>query len=279
MGRRSKLVAGRSTSLPPLSLIGALAIAGCGEEREVEATADAPAAAIDDAAIDDAAGESPSGVEPAGEPEAVVRSGDPSDDDAEYLYRLGVARGHLAAFIELYRAGAIDMAETHLEDPQQKFYDALVPALAARGQRGFIGALNDLADAADGGGDVEAKYATAISAIRASAPASDVQTTLLSVSLLVAAAAKEFDIGVSEDGVVTGHREYQDAYGFLAAAREMLAEIKTYDINASEAIAVAHEQIDLCLASFNGLVADQTEGAPATLHAAAARIEGVALRL
>jgi hypothetical protein len=211
--------------------------------------------------------------------EELIRSGDPADDDVEYLYRLGLMRGHLAAFIELYRAGSYDMALTHVKHPESELYADVVPAFAARGKVGFADELTKLAGAADARGDVEPVYEQAISAIRDNAPAGDVKTTLLAVSVMVNTAAEEFEIGVDDAGAVVEPHEYQDAYGFLVAAREMLAEEETGDINAGEAIAIAHEQIDLSLASFDGLVVDETAGIAATLYGASEQIESVALRL
>ncbi len=281
MKRRLKLVAGLST----LSFTSALAVAGCGGEGEGEGAegADAPVAVVDGEGEAEGEGEgfraSEGEGEGEGENEGAARSGDPADDDVEYLYRLGMVRGHLAAFIELYRAGAFDMAATHVKHPESELYEELVPAFAARGKPGFSDALSTLANAAADGGDVEAAYEATVSAIRANAPVSNVSVLLLSISKLVTTAAEEFDIGVGEDGAITEPHEYQDAYGFLSAAREMLSEIETGDINASEAIAVAHEQIDLSLASFAGLVVEETEGTSATLYGAAARIEIAALGL
>ena len=283
MNRRLKLIAGLST----LSLTGALAVSGCGSEGEGEGAADgdgAPVEAVGGEGEGASEGEGVSegegeGAVSEGEGEGVARSGDPASDDVEYLYRLGMVRGHLAAFIELYRAGAVEMAATHAKHPESEIYKDLAPAFATRGEPGFADTLNALATAAANGGEVETLYAQTVAAIRASAPQSNEKTTLLAVSHLVATAAEEFDIGVNEDGVVVEPHEYQDAFGFLSAAREIVSEIETRDINAGEAVAIAHEQIDLALASFDGLVVSETEGVSSTLFGAAARIEIAALGL
>jgi hypothetical protein len=86
-------------------------------------------------------------------------------------------------------------------------------------------------------------------------------------------AADEFDIGVEDSGAIVNAHEYQDAYGFLVAGRDMLSGLETSDVDASDAISLAHEQIDLALASFDGLTVETTEGRASTLYGAAARIE------
>jgi hypothetical protein len=50
-------------------------------------------------------------------------------------------------------------------------------------------------------------------------------------------------------------------------------------VNETEAINLAHEQLDLALASFDGLAAETTEGTASTLYGAAARIEIAGLGL
>ena len=96
---------------------------------------------------------------------------------------------------------------------------------------------------------------------------------LLAVSEIIRIGADEFAIGVEEDGSISNAHEYQDAYGFLVSSRDMLAGIDTNDVNASDAINLAHEQIEIALASFDGLTVESTEGRTSTLYGAAARIE------
>lgn len=274
--RKLKLISSISTA----ALTGVFVLSACGGEGEGEgegASGEGEGAVI--ASEGEGEGEGNVAGEGESEGEGAVRNGDPAEDNVEYLYRLGMVRGHLAAFIELYRAGVFDMAATHVKHPEGELYAELAPAIDARGEAGFAEELKNLAYAADSHNDVEASYEATVSAIRANAPVSDAGETLLAVSLLVSTAAAEFDIGVSEEGAVREPHEYQDAYGFLSAAREMLAEVQTNDINASEAIAVAHEQIESSLASFDGLVVTETEGASSTIYGAAARIEIAALGL
>lgn len=265
--RKLKLITGLSSV--------ALAVAGCGAEGE-GGSAEGEGAIIASA---DSEGEGVAAGEGESEGEGAAAAGDPSGDNVDYLFRLGMIRGHLAAFIELHRAGANEMARMHAKHPGNELYDALIPAFAARGKPGFADALDNLIQAEASNGDVEAAYTAAVSEIRANAPVSNDRTTLLAVARLVATAGEEFDIGVRANGVIIEPHEYQDAFGFLSAAREMVAEIKSNDIDVIEAVAVAHEQIGFAMASFNGLVVSETEGTSATLYGAAARIEIAALGL
>lgn len=256
-------------------VVGALALSGCGEKPGSEAaneSAPAPSAAPDNEDVAEA-------PEPVAEEIPEIRSGDPADDDVEFIYRLGLIRGHLLSFVELYRAGAYETATEHVQHPGSELYDALIPAFEARASDGFAEGLTALGEASAARGDVNALYADLVVAIRATAPKTSVAVKLLAISKMVATAAAEFDAGVADDGAIIDPHEYQDAFGFLSVAREMLASENSNDINETEAIAVAHEQLDLSINAFAGLLAEETEGQAETIYAAAAQIERAALRL
>ncbi len=267
MTRRLKLMTGLST----LAAASALALTGCGGEgegAEGEADLSSPIAGENEGEGLGAEGEGEGG-----EGESAAASGDPATDDVAYLKLLGLVRGHLIAFYELYQSGSKDMARMHVKHPESELYSDIAPAFDARGKSGFADELTALATAATAGGDVEAEYSAAVEALDAHAPAAKPAVVLLSVSEIIRVAGDEFDIGVEEDGAISNAHEYQDAYGFLVASRDMIAGIDTNDVNASDAINLAHEQIELALASFDGLTAETSEGRPSTLYGAAARIE------
>jgi len=272
MTRRLKLMTGLST----IAAASALALSGCGGEGEAEsegAEGDGANASISGesaAASGEAEGEGGEGDEGGA---AAARSGDPATDDVEYVRLLGLVRGHLTAFVELYHGGATEMALMHVKHPGSELYASLVPAFEARGLPGFASELTALSDAANAGGDIDEAYSAVISAIGVNMPAPSVANELMAVSEIVRTAAEEFDMGVDDDGAISQLHEYQDAYGFLIAAREILSGLHTDDMNAGDAIAMAHEQIETSLASFDGLTATETEGRPSTLYGAAARIE------
>ncbi|GJL91599.1 hypothetical protein [Hyphococcus sp.] len=257
MTRRLKLV----TSLSTLAALGAFTLAGCGGEGENPEG---------EAGLGSIAGESEAA---GGESELSAVKGDAASDDVAYIRLLGLARGHLAAFYELYRGGASEMAQSHAKHPESELYVELSKAFEARHQKGFADELKNLATAAAAGGSVDEEFTDAIAAIDAHMPKTSANDTLLAVAEIVRTAADEFDIGVEDDGTVSNAHEYQDAYGFLSASRDILSAIQTTDINETEAISLAHEQIETALSSFGALTAPNTEGRASTLYGAAARIE------
>jgi hypothetical protein len=274
MGRR-KMAKRRIllTSLSTLALTGVLALGGCAGEGEGEAEGE-------DRNAGPASMAPAGGGEGEGEGEGASASSDPATNDVEYLRRLGLVRGHLAAFIELYRAGEYDAAITHAKHPESELYAGLRPAFAAREKPGFAQELEAVVSAAQARGDVEAAYEALSAAISANVPDTDLSTLLLAVAEIVTTAGNEFDIGVEDDGAISNAHEYQDAYGFLTAAQMMLAGRETADASESEAIAQVREQLDQALTIFIGdLMATRADGAPSTFYGAAARIEIAALGL
>ena len=257
---------------------GALAmLAGCGivEDKvsdQSEATsADSEPSEIDAAAFD---------VEKAErEIVEIVRTGDPVSDTSAFLTEIGKTRGHLIAFIELYRAGELEAAARHAKHPESEIYQGLLPAITARGLPGFAQALTALNDAMSAGADVEAAYAALQTAIAASLPDASIQETLLAVAGIVTTAAEEFAAGVDTEGAIVNDHEYQDAYGFLSAAREMLAELQTDDIAKAEAVSFAHEQLDIATSQTGSLIAKFCDGSAAEIESAGSRIEQAALRI
>lgn len=268
MTRRFRLMTGLST----IAAASALALTGCGGEGEGE-SAEGEADLSSFSGEAEGEGLSSEGEGGEGESEGAALSGDPATDDVAYLKLLGLVRGHLIAFHELYQGGEHDMARMHVKHPESELYMDMAPAFASRKQPGFGDDLAALVAAASAEADVDAKYSAAVEALNAHAPNASPAVQLLAISEIVRTAADEFDIGVEDDGAIGNAHEYQDAYGFLVASRDILAGIETTDVNASDAISLAHEQLELALGSFDGLTAGTTEGRASTLYGAAARIE------
>ncbi len=266
MTRRLKLMTGLST----VAAAGVLGLAGCGGEGEGESEASSSLSGDGQTVSGEAEGDSEGGE---GESENAAASGDPSSDDVEYLRLLGLVRGHLIAFLELYNSGATEMAMTHVKHPESELYTSLAPAVEARGKPGFAAELSALAAAAEAGGDVSDAFSDVISALSLHAGDAGVAAQLLGVSEIVRTAADEFDIGVEEDGTISNVHEYQDAFGFLVASREILSGLATSDVNEAEAIDIAQEQISFSLDAFHSLTASESEGKASTIYGAAARIE------
>lgn len=236
----------------------------------------------DTAAAGEVAGEAAGSLPPAsvpgpsagGEGEGEGAStADPVTDDVEYLHRLGQVRGHLVAFMALRRLGEHELSLTHAKHPESELYADLVPAFAARNRPGFAGELAALAAAVEQGENVDAAYAEVRNAISANEPEVDVATQLMAVAALARTAAVEFGIGVADDGAVVNSHEYQDAYGFLTAARDMLAGMRTGDEAEADAKASADEQLQVALDELDTLTAQRVDGRAAAIHGAAARIE------
>jgi hypothetical protein len=148
-----------------------------------------------------------------------------------------------------------------------------MPAFVARGKAGFAAELDALTDAVGKGANVDAAYADVMDAIRENEPDADFATRLMAIATLARTAGKEFAIGVADDGTVVNAHEYQDAYGFLTAAGEMLANRKAADAQEAQALALAHEQLEIALAEFDTLTANRVDGDASVIHGAAARIE------
>ena len=289
MTRRYKLLSGLST----LTLAGALALSACAEgegegegaEGEGAPTAvsegeGAEGAGGESEGSEGAGGESEGGEGEGGESEGEGSSGaDPATDDVEYLLRLGLVRGHMFAFNELHAAGAHDLAMTHAKHPGDELYADLEPAFAARGKPGFADGLSAIADAATSGGDVDAAYEALKASIIANAPTVSFAERLLAIAGLARTAGEEFVIGVEDDGTISNAHEYQDAYGFLNAAQEILAEVEPEGAAESAAAQITADQLAAALADFGELTAEQTTVDSTVIYGAAARIEIAALGL
>lgn len=215
------------------------------------------------------------GTSPGGEGEGEGASAaDPVTDDVEYLHRLGQARGHLKAFMELHRQGAHDMAMTHAKHPESELYADLQPAFAARGKPGFAAELETLAETVASGGNLQAAYSNVTKGIVENEPDdADLATRLMSVATLARTAGFEFGIGVADNGTVVNAHEYQDAYGFLKVAREILAGLAPSNATQERAVELADAQLKAALGEFGSLTATQVDGDASVIHGAAARIE------
>ena len=154
-------------------------------------------------------------------------------DDAAFLTLLGLVEGHLRAGIELYRQGASDMAKTHMKHPGDELYVELEPALAARSLDGFAEPLERLAVTVEGDrpvADAEAAFAAVLSGINRTREAADAAlgAKLGSVTSLVRIAAEEYEIAVKQGRVADPH-EYQDAWGFVQAAKALMGGLSQTD--------------------------------------------------
>lgn len=175
-----------------------------------------------------AANESPGGGARERAQTGTAATPDLATDDVAYLSRLGLMRGHLQVGMELYRAGHVMHAKSHMKHPGDELYAALEGVFAARGSEGFAAELEALATVVENESpvaavdaayeDVRGAIARAESHAAAGLPTNAAVQAAIVVNL-VETAAEEYGIGVAA-GRVTDVHEYQDAYGFTRVAIE-----------------------------------------------------------
>lgn len=159
---------------------------------------------------------------------------DPVSDDLAYLTQLALIRGHLHVGVALHNAGFTDHAMTHMKHPADELYAQLQPAFVARGVAGFADGLVALSHSvavpvtsADFDSDAfAATYDGLLDAVSVSEQEGILVEPTAALDLrvaqaLVAEAAEEYAIGVVEGQIANVH-EYQDAYGFVRVASQIL---------------------------------------------------------
>ena len=180
-----------------LHVVVCAAIGGCGDQRDEDANA------------------------PVGAPAVDVQTPTARMDDAEYLYRLGLMRGHLLVGHALFDLGERSAAGTHSKHPTDELYAPMEREFAARGTPGFAAQLQAHADAvAEADEDTVAeRYVELVAAIAKNESVVDVSPELAAevIVRLVREAAEEYAIGIV-DGKPANAHEYQDAYGFTKIA-------------------------------------------------------------
>ena len=224
-------------------------------------------------------GESEGGESEGGESEGASGGANPVTSDVEYLHRLGQVRGHLTVFIALHQLGAHEMSRTHAKHPKSELYADLIPAFQRRSMAGFANELEALSRAVADGGDLETAYRNVSASITKNEPNVSVATHLAAISKVTRTAGDEFNIGVTKDGTIVNAHEYQDAYGFLMAARKTLDRLKPDNNEEREAVDLAKQQLTTALKEFGDLTAAKTNGKSSVLYGAAARIELAGLGL
>lgn len=207
----------------------------------------------------------------------------PQMDDATYLYRLGLMRGHLLVGNALFEIGEQAAAGTHSKHPTDELYEPMETEFAARGSGGFAAELQAHADAVAGGDDdeVQARYAELIAAIAENEDVVDVSPPLVAevIARLVGEAAEEYAIGIV-DGVPANAHEYQDAYGFTQVAG-LWAQRAAADHPGHESVfGRIRETIDGVSDMWPALMPPpEVSHKPSRLYGAAADIEIIALDL
>lgn len=196
----------------------------------------------------------------------------------EYLKNMTLVEGHLIAGVELYRAGAIDAARSHMKHPKDELYRKLEGGLKEFRGAGFAESLKRLGAAVDQKRPIaevdEAlkKVTFDIDTARAKAKP-DPKTSMLVISQVMRVAADEYGAGVKDGKIVDAH-EYQDAYGFFMASKRIVSNIKS----ASSANKPTIEQAEQLLKEQENAwqsLTGETSGKPdaSSLYAVASKIE------
>jgi hypothetical protein len=203
------------------------------------------------------------------------------DPDVEYFTDLGLVEGHLTAGVALYALSENEMAKTHMKHPRDEIYADLEPMMKERGVKGFADELAALAAAVEGGApveDVRAKFDDVLAAIDNCGAPHSAADRANAIVKLVRTASSEYADGVVDGKVVEAH-EFQDAYGFVQAAKRLLAKAGDDEKSEySEEFGEIADQLSGLDKAWDDLAGDSNVGVDSTqLAGAAARIELTAL--
>lgn len=208
-------------------------------------------------------------------------------DDIAYLTQLALMRGHLYVGHELYKAGHIEHARTHMKHPKSELYAEIEPAFSVRGTSGFSTELLAISDAVEGNlgeNNVSSAYATLVAAIAESEAAVSADSLapaqkLKLVSEILRVAGEEYAIAVV-DGKMQNAHEYQDALGFTNIATDIVNEIDGGSAKVSSAKASALSLLVSLKPHWPSLIPPETLTTKASaLYVAAAKIELLSLGL
>jgi hypothetical protein len=191
---------------------------------------------------------------------------------------IGIIQGHMLVAAKLYGMNEAQLAKPHLKHPQDEIYKDLAPLLKAQNLPGFEAELNAASVAAASSDDAAAtgaKVEVALAAIKTHIPATlEVLAAGEAIQELVRAAASEYAIGV-KDGKIDNLHEYQDAWGFVEAAKLLLEGLSAEErADHPDEIAKIKAELDGLSGLWPDLAGKQpVSGKAEVLHAAAARIE------
>jgi hypothetical protein len=155
-------------------------------------------------------------------------------NDAIFLSQLALIEGHMLVGAELYKAGEAEMAKTHMKHPRDEIYESLESTLAIRKSPDFAVALDAVGKAVTAGApaeEVARLHAAFAEAIHKARPQSLEAATAANAAIaLIRTAAEEYEEGVKDGKIVELH-EYQDAWGFMHVAAQILASLSDEERN------------------------------------------------
>ena len=209
-----------------------------------------------------------------GTPTVAVEAPEAQMEDAEYLYRLGLMRGHLLVGHALFKLGERMAARTHSKHPTDEIYAPMKNEFSGRGSAGFAAQLEAHADAvANADADtVAVRYRELVAAIGENETVVEASAELAAdvIVRLVREAAREYAIGIV-DGKPANAHEYQDAYGFTQTARQWS---KRMGEEASAANKPVFDRIGETLEALDGMWPALMP--PSTVSHQASRLDGAA---
>ena len=210
-------------------------------------------------------------------------SGDKDQADQALQRDMSFMEGHMRAGLNLYEAGDLAAAKTHMGHPIEEKYGAVADPLAERGfdhlrqQIEAVSAATELgASFADVKGAFDAARVT-MEEVRAGMSPRD---QMLGLAALIRVAGDEYTVAV-EGGEISNLHEYQDSWGFL---RVVQTELEQMEASGDDALAHVAEESLAFLKLTNAAFGDiHGKGVmtldPSILYGAAARIELEALEL
>ncbi|OZA11534.1 MAG: hypothetical protein B7Y02_08650 [Rhodobacterales bacterium 17-64-5] len=206
-----------------------------------------------------------------------VASGDPTVD---FLASLLQIEGHLATGFALWKSGEADNGQAHMGHPGAEVYESIEGTLGDLGLPQFEDKLDMLVKAAASGApdaDLDALHGeilTSIATARGTAVAGDPKDDFTAIVHLIRKAGDEWGEGVT-DGALAELHEYQDAWGFVEAAKAratVLSASETPEIKAAATAALA--ALDELAPALPGVLPTGTIGGdPSYFAVAAAKIE------
>jgi len=197
-------------------------------------------------------GEGGEGAAPAETPAPAAEGGEQGesgtvasgDETVDFLAGLLQIEGHLTTAFALIAEGDLANGQAHLGHPRAEVYESLEHELDELGQPQFEGALDRLLDAATDGqdatvlADLQAEVMTAIAAARSAAVSGDPRDDFSAIVHLIRKAGDEWAEGV-QNGKLAELHEYQDAWGFVQAARARATDLSASADAATKSAALA----------------------------------------
>ncbi|WP_309663436.1 hypothetical protein [Tabrizicola sp.] len=212
-----------------------------------------------------------------------VASGDATVD---FLAGLLQIEGHLASGFALWQNGEKENGLAHMGHPKAEVYEAIEGMLTEFGPPQFEVQLDQLVEAAANGAPDEAlnaMYANIVAQIgvaREAAVAADPKDDFTAIVHLIRKAGDEWGEGVKDGALVELH-EYQDAWGFVQAARDratvLSASADPVIKAAADATLAALDELSPALPAV--LPTGPIEGDAGYFAAAAAKIELAAFKV